>query len=221
MIEKSSAQPQIARARILNHVSGGHAVSSQHHEDVLLAEVSLYVHKGCLKSLSFIPAYEFWCMAGLCRLPSEWRGHCGSSISMLFLWWAPTLCPLVDKTSASEGGCLQVNRRCWRGSPAAGNNRSGMGRDNHLLWLSLSSSSESRKSGIVRFFLFLSFLINTMDLIIFARFYFLRISRGWYCGEPAWPRGSVLGLRPPGLKFRILCLEDSVISIISPSSDLQ
>ena len=39
-----------------------------------------------------------------------------------------------------------------------------------------------------------------------------------YCGEPLWPRGSVLGLRPPGLEFRILCLEDSVISIISPSS---
>ena len=39
-----------------------------------------------------------------------------------------------------------------------------------------------------------------------------------YCGEPMWPRGSVLGLRPPGLEFRILCLEDSVISIISPSS---
>ena len=38
------------------------------------------------------------------------------------------------------------------------------------------------------------------------------------CGEPPWPRGSVLGLRPPGLEFRILCLEDSVISIISPSS---
>ena len=30
---------------------------------------------------------------------------------------------------------------------------------------------------------------------------------------------SVLGLRPPGLEFRILCLEDSVISIISPSSE--
>ena len=28
----------------------------------------------------------------------------------------------------------------------------------------------------------------------------------------------LLGLRPPGLEFRILCLEDSVISIISPSS---
>ena len=28
---------------------------------------------------------------------------------------------------------------------------------------------------------------------------------------------SVLGLRPPVLEFRILCLEDSVISIISPS----
>ena len=39
-----------------------------------------------------------------------------------------------------------------------------------------------------------------------------------YCGEPPWPRGSVLGLRPPGLEFRILCLEDSVMSIISPSS---
>ena len=39
-----------------------------------------------------------------------------------------------------------------------------------------------------------------------------------YCGEPPWPRGNVLDLRPPGLEFRILCLEDSVISIISPSS---
>ena len=28
----------------------------------------------------------------------------------------------------------------------------------------------------------------------------------------------MLGLRPPGLEFRILCLENSVISIISPSS---
>ena len=39
-----------------------------------------------------------------------------------------------------------------------------------------------------------------------------------YFGEPPWPRGSLLGLRPPGLEFRILCLEDSVISIVSPSS---
>ena len=39
-----------------------------------------------------------------------------------------------------------------------------------------------------------------------------------YCGEPPWPRGSVLDLRPPGLEFRILCVEDCVISIISPSS---
>ena len=43
-------------------------------------------------------------------------------------------------------------------------------------------------------------------------------SESHYCGEPPCPRGSVLGLRPPGLEFRILCLEDSVISIISPSS---
>ena len=39
-----------------------------------------------------------------------------------------------------------------------------------------------------------------------------------YCREPPQPRGSVLGLRPSGLEFRILCLEDSVILIISPSS---
>ena len=41
-----------------------------------------------------------------------------------------------------------------------------------------------------------------------------------YCGGGGapWPRGSVLGLRPPVLEFRILCLEDSVILFISPSS---
>ena len=39
-----------------------------------------------------------------------------------------------------------------------------------------------------------------------------------YCGEPPCARGSVLGFRPPGFVFRILCLEGSVISLISPSS---
>ena len=39
-----------------------------------------------------------------------------------------------------------------------------------------------------------------------------------YCGQPPWPRGIVLGLRPPGVEFRILCLEGSVISLISTSS---
>ena len=39
-----------------------------------------------------------------------------------------------------------------------------------------------------------------------------------YFVEPPWPRGSVLGLRPPGLEFWSLCLEGSVISFISPSS---
>ena len=28
-----------------------------------------------------------------------------------------------------------------------------------------------------------------------------------YCGKPPWPRGSVLGLRPPGLECRIMCLK--------------
>ena len=27
-----------------------------------------------------------------------------------------------------------------------------------------------------------------------------------YCGEPPWPRGSVLGLRPPGLEFHHLTI---------------
>ena len=39
-----------------------------------------------------------------------------------------------------------------------------------------------------------------------------------YCGEHPGPKGSVLGFRPPGLEFRILCLEGSVISFILPSS---
>ena len=37
-----------------------------------------------------------------------------------------------------------------------------------------------------------------------------------YCGEPPLPRSSVLGIKQPGLEFRILCLEGSVIS---PSSE--
>ena len=41
-----------------------------------------------------------------------------------------------------------------------------------------------------------------------------------YSGEPQWPRGSVLGLRPPGLKFRIMCLEGSVNLIHHPQEVL-
>ena len=37
-----------------------------------------------------------------------------------------------------------------------------------------------------------------------------------YCGEPPWPRGSVLGLGPPGFEFRFLCLK-AVSSHSSPS----
>ena len=39
-----------------------------------------------------------------------------------------------------------------------------------------------------------------------------------YCGKSPLPRASVLGLKPQGLEFRILCLEGSVISFISLSS---
>ena len=39
-----------------------------------------------------------------------------------------------------------------------------------------------------------------------------------YRWKPPWSRGSMLGLTPPGLKFRILCLErECIISFISPS----
>ena len=31
-----------------------------------------------------------------------------------------------------------------------------------------------------------------------------------YCGEPPWPRGSVIGLRPPGFEFQILSLKVSL-----------
>ena len=40
---------------------------------------------------------------------------------------------------------------------------------------------------------------------------------GPLCWLRPGPRGSVLGLRQPWREFRILCLEDSVISFISPS----
>ena len=39
-----------------------------------------------------------------------------------------------------------------------------------------------------------------------------------HCGEPPWPRSNVLGLKPPRFEFRILCLEDSFISLILSSS---
>ena len=38
-------------------------------------------------------------------------------------------------------------------------------------------------------------------------------------GDPPGARGSVLGLRPPGLEFRIMFLKGSVITFISPSSE--
>ena len=35
-----------------------------------------------------------------------------------------------------------------------------------------------------------------------------------YCGEPTWPRGSVLGLGPPGPEFRILCLAQFCLYVV-------
>ena len=39
-----------------------------------------------------------------------------------------------------------------------------------------------------------------------------------FCVNPPCPNGSVLGFRPQGREFRILCLEGIVISFISPST---
>ena len=39
-----------------------------------------------------------------------------------------------------------------------------------------------------------------------------------YCEELPWPWGSFPDLRLPGLEFWILCLEDIIIPLISPSS---
>ena len=52
-----------------------------------------------------------------------------------------------------------------------------------------------------------------VDNLVFISHSLVKIQ---YCLEPLWPRGSVLGVRPPG--FRILCQEVSVIQFISPSS---
>ena len=38
------------------------------------------------------------------------------------------------------------------------------------------------------------------------------------CVEPPWSRVSVVGQRPQGFQFRILCLEHSAIQLISPFS---
>ena len=35
--------------------------------------------------------------------------------------------------------------------------------------------------------------------------------KGSFCGESPWPRGSVLNLRSPGIKFGILCPEGGVM----------
>ena len=115
--------------------------SSHHPQEVLLALLSLYVHKGGLKPDSF-HFISFVCLGGGPRV--------------------------VDNTAAFHARV--------RGSVP------GLGGLKETKNVSSPSKCESQ-----------------------------------YCGVPSCPRGNVLGLRPPGLEFRILCLEGSVISIISPS----
>ena len=52
------------------------------------------------------------------------------------------------------------------------------------------------------------------DKMLFFRS-FIKIQ---YCGQPPWPRGGVLRLKPQGLDFRIPCMEGSVTLFISSSS---
>ena len=50
------------------------------------------------------------------------------------------------------------------------------------------------------------------------RTFYVKSAMIWYydCGEPLWPRRSVLSFRQPGIKFQIMCLEDGVNWFISP-----
>ena len=73
------------------------------------------------------------------------------------------------------------------------------------------------KSMVKRIFEIISQYICILCFLFSLPTFILLIQSQYYV-EPPWPRGSVLGLRPSGLEFQILCLEDSAIWIISPSS---
>ena len=59
------ARPQTPSSRVSNPVSGG---QSHHPQDILLAQFSLYVHKGALKPYSFY----FISPCVVCRLSRSW-----------------------------------------------------------------------------------------------------------------------------------------------------
>ena len=59
--ERYRARPQTARARISNPVSGGQ-FHLNHPQEVLLAQFSLFVHKGGLKPDSFHFIFCSWCI---------------------------------------------------------------------------------------------------------------------------------------------------------------
>ena len=66
---------------------------------------------------------------------------------------------------------------------------------------------------------FVNVCIKLCKLFLWRRSGFVSRSRRFERNKNvSWPRGSVLGLRPQDFEFRILCLEDSVILLMSPSS---
>ena len=75
-------------------------------------------------------------------------------------------------------------------------------------WLQLYACLKSRRSRVRAPLLPSSFKERN------TKFFLRSLVNIQCCEEPPLPRGRVLGLRPPGLEFRILCLEGSVISFI-------
>ena len=87
-----------------------------------------------------------------------------------------------------------------------------------LFWARLITSKENTLSQMIYSLLYKlyekdlfhsSWISSVINILDSAGFSGIWTKQSQYCGEPPWPRGSVLGLRPPGLEFRILCLEDT------------
>ena len=155
------------------------------------------------------------------------RRMCTCTVHFRFLWCT---CLRVygysQQTGRWHNGDLMLGQiRKWRANikPASGQHHI-FTRLYHpatqILTLKLKSNSPRlvKLMSSATLMIRVSTILKLMKLMNQIKFELFVCGAPIYSGEPPWPRGSVLGLRPPGLEFRILCLEDSVISIISPSS---
>ena len=146
------------------------------------------------------------------QINSEWK--CIHLYRFMYKWWCSAIM-FLHSTTKNLYQCL-VSCMYNLGEVAP------------IIFNSLSIKSNSPKEVFIRHFTVLRDGRGPRVMVSSAAFHvkFRKTEKNsspstcesQYCGEHPWSRGSVLGLRPPGLEFRILCLEDSVISIFSPSS---